>query len=196
MSALPGRKYEFKKTHYATVGKNGHAYLSEDKHLYSVPYNYIGKKITFLYTRQSVEIYYEHERIAIHNRSKAPRAYTTDKDHLASTHRFVAEWNPDRFREWAHSIHEDVGLFIHKIFMNKSHPEQAYKSCLGVLSFTKRVGNDRLIKACQRALAYGIYNYGIIEQILKTGLDKYNEPDAEQLQMPLHDNIRGNDYYQ
>lgn len=196
MSALPARKYEFKKTHYATVGKNGHAYLSEDKHLYSVPYNYIGKKITFLYTRQSVEIYFEHERIAIHNRSKAPRAYTTDKDHLASTHRFVAEWNPDRFREWAHSIHEDVGLFIHKIFLNKSHPEQAYKSCLGVLSFTKRVGNDRLIKACQRALAYGIYNYGIIEQILKTGLDKYNEPDLDQPQMPPHDNIRGKQYYQ
>jgi hypothetical protein len=185
-----------KKTHYATVAKNGHAYLSEDKHMYSVPYQYIGKKVKFLYTRQSIEIYYEYERIAIHNRSKAPRAYTTDKEHLASTHRFVAEWNPDRFREWAHSIHEDVGLFIHKIFQSKSHPEQAYKSCLGVLSFTKRVGNDRLIKACQRALTYGTYNYGIIEQILKAGLDKHNESDAEQLQMPLHENIRGNDYYQ
>lgn len=196
MSALPALKYEFKKIHYATVGKNGHAYLSENKHLYSVPYKYIGKKVKFLYTRQTVEIYYEYERIAIHNWSKAPNAYTTDKDHLASNHRFVAEWNPDRFREWAHSIHEDVGLFIHKILQSKPHPEQGYKSSLGVLSFAKKVGNDRLIKACQRALAYGIYSYGIINHILKTGLDKNNEADADQLQMPFHDNIRGQDYYQ
>ena len=196
MSALPVHKYEFKKVHYGTVAKNGHVYLSEDKHLYSVPYQYIGKKVKFLYTRQTVEIYYEYDRIAIHNRSKAPRAYTTDKDHLASTHRFVAEWNPDRFRDWAHSIHEDVELFIHKIFLAKSHPEQGYKSCLGVLSFAKKVGNERLIKACQRALAYGIYSYGIIDQILRTGLDKYNDPDKEQLEMPFHENIRGQEYYQ
>jgi transposase len=196
MSALPSCIYEFKKHHYSTVAKNGHAYLSEDKHSYSVPYNYIGKKVKFLYTRQTIEIYYEYERIAIHNRTKGPGSYTTDKDHLASTHRFVAEWNPERFREWADSIHVDVGLFIHNILLNKAHPEQAYKSCLGVLSFAKSAGNERLIKACQRALAYGIYNYSIIVKILKTGLDKYNDPDVDQLKMPFHDNIRGQQYYQ
>lgn len=195
MSALPGTKYEFKKIHYSTVAKNGHAYLSEDKHSYSVPYNFIGKKVKFLYTRQTVEVFYNYERIAIHNRSKSPHHYTTDNEHLASTHRFVAEWNPDRFRKWARSIHQDVELFVHKIFQAKKYPEQAYKSCLGVLSFAKKVGNDRLIKACQRALAYGIYNYNIIEHILKTGLDKYNEPDLEPPQMPSHDNIRGKQYY-
>jgi transposase len=195
MSALPGTKYEFKKIHYSTVAKNGHAYLSEDKHSYSVPYTFIGKKVKFLYTGQTVEIFYNYERIAIHNRSKSPHHYTTDNDHLASTHRFVAEWNPDRFRKWAQSIHQDVELFIHKILQTKKYPEQAYKSCLGVLSFAKKVGNDRLVKACQRALAYGIYNYGIIDQILKAGLDKFNDPDTEQLQMPFHENIRGQEYY-
>jgi transposase len=195
MSALPGTKYEFKKIHYSTVAKNGHAYLSEDKHTYSVPYTFIGKKVKFLYTGQTVEIFYNYERIAIHNRSKSPHHYTTDNDHLASTHRFVAEWNPDRFRKWAQSIHQDVELFIHKILQTKKYPEQAYKSCLGVLSFAKKVGNDRLVKACQRALAYGIYNYGIIDQILKAGLDKFNDPDTEQLQMPFHENIRGQEYY-
>jgi transposase len=196
LSALPVRKYEFKKTHYSTVAKNGHAYLSEDKHSYSVPYTFIGKKVKFLYSRQTVEIFYNYERIAIHNRTKSPHHYTTDNDHLASSHRFVAEWNPDRFRKWGRSIHQDVELFIHKILLAKNYPEQAYKSCLGVLSFAKKVGNDRLIKACQRALAYGIYNYSIIDQILKNGLDHYNEPDLEPPQMPSHDNIRGQKYYQ
>lgn len=196
MSALPGTIYEFKKTHYSTVAKNGHAYLSEDKHSYSVPYTFIGKKVKFLYTRETVEIFYNYERIAIHNRSKSAHHYTTDNDHLASSHRFVAEWNPDRFRKWARSIHQDVELFISKIFLAKKYPEQAYKSCLGVLGLAKKVGNDRLIKACQRALSYGIYNYSIIEQILKGGLDKHNEPDVEPPQMPSHDNIRGEQYYQ
>lgn len=58
----------------------------------------------------------------------------------------------------------------------------------------KKVGNDRLIKACQRALVYGSCSYGIIDHILKTGFDNNNEADAEQLQMPFYDNIRGQEY--
>ena len=65
-----------------------------------------------------------------------------------------------------------------------------------ILSFEKKVGNDRLIKACQRALDYGIYNYKTIQSILEKGLDKNTDGDTEQLEMPLHDNIRGEDYYQ
>jgi len=196
MNALPQIRYEFKKLHYSTVAKNGHAYLSEDKHYYSVPYQYIGKKVKLLYTAKSVECYYSFERIALHNRSKNPGGYSTDKEHLASTHRFVTEWTPERFREWAHSIHEDVGLYIHRILLSKAHPEQAYKACLGVLSFAKTVGRERLTKACQRGLAYEAYNYFIIERILKNGLDKDDGSDAPNLSMPDHDNIRGQQYYQ
>jgi hypothetical protein len=58
------------------------------------------------------------------------------------------------------------------------------------------VGNERLTKACQRALEYGIYNYKTIQTILEKGMDKYDEKeDNENLQMPQHDNIRGEQYY-
>jgi hypothetical protein len=55
-----------------------------------------------------------------------------------------------------------------------------------------------LINACKRALDYGYYNYKIIQTILEKGLDNYNEISEENtpMQMPLHENIRGEDYYE
>jgi transposase len=194
---LPALKYELKKHLYATVAKNGHVGLSLDKHYYSVPYRFIGKKVKLLFSRHSVEIYYNYERIALHTRTKSSYQYTTDKEHLASTHRFVSDWTPERFISWAQSIHEDVKLYILKVLDRKQHPEQAYKSCLGILGFAKKVGNDRLIKACQRALGYGAYNYKTIQKILEKELDLRDSPDeTDQLRMPFHDNIRGENYYQ
>ena len=197
LGPLPLLRYELKKEIYVTVMKNGHVSLNADKHYYSVPYRFIGKKIKLMYSRSVVEIFYHYERIAIHKRLKSPYNYTTDKEHLASAHRFVSDWTPERFLSWASSIHEDVQLYILKILDRKQHPEQAYKSCVGILSFAKKVGNERLIKACQRALGYGIYNYKTIQSILEKGMDKYDEQEEnEQKQMPQHDNIRGENYYQ
>lgn len=135
---LPALRYELKKCLYATVAKNGHVALSADKHYYSVPYRYIGKKVKLLFSRHTVEIYYNYERIALHTRTRLAYHYTTDKEHLASTHRFVAEWTPQKFISWAEGIHEDVKLYILKVLERKQHPEQAYKSCMGILSFAKR----------------------------------------------------------
>lgn len=197
LAPLPALRYELKKQHYATVMKNGHVSLGADKHYYSVPYRFIGRKVKLLYSRHSVEIFYNYERIAIHTRVKSPYSYTTEKEHMASAHRFVSEWTPERFISWAESIHEDVKMYIQKILESKQHPEQAYKSCIGILSFGKKVGNERLIKACSRALNYGIYSYKAIQNILEKGMDSYTEPEEnEQLKMPLHDNIRGKNYYQ
>ena len=193
---LPLLRYELKKQLFVTVMKNGHVSLSVDKHYYSVPYRFIGKKVKVMFSRKNVEVFYNYERIATHKRIKSPYNYTTEKEHLASTHRFVSDWTPERFLSWAEGIHEDVRLYILKILDRKQHPEQAYKSCVGILSFGKKVGNDRLIKACQRALDFGVYNYKTIQDILDRGLDKEPEQDKEQLQMPLHDNIRGGKYYQ
>jgi transposase len=196
LQPLPLLRYELRRQQYATVAKNGHVGLGEDKHYYSVPYRFIGKKVKILYSRQNVEIYYNYERIALHNRVKSPYQYTTDKDHLASTHRFVSEWTPERFTDWAQGIHEDVRLYILKVLDRKQHPEQAYKSCMGILGFAGKVGNDRLVKACQRALGYGAYNYKTIQKILERELDHRPAPEeTDQLSMPFHDNIRGGNYY-
>lgn len=196
LQPLPATRYEMKKQLYATVMKNGHVALGPDKHYYSVPYRFIGRKVKLLYTRKTVEIYFNYLRIALHTRTKSAYQYTTDKDHLASTHRFVSDWTPDRFITWAEAIHEDVKAYILKVLDRKQHPEQAYKSCVGILGFAKKVGHDRLTKACQRALGYGIYNYKTIQNILEKNLDGDTETESpSEPSMPEHDNIRGESYY-
>jgi hypothetical protein len=122
--------------------------------------------------------------------------YTTDKEHLPPAHRFVAELEPEKLLVTADEIHKDVKLYITKILDAKKHPESLYKICLGVLNLSKKFGNERLTKACQRSLVFGIYNYRIVKKILESGLDIHdNEENNEEIEMPPHDNIRGSDYY-
>ena len=193
---LPAMRYEFKKQLYATVAKNGHVALSPDKHYYSVPYSCIGKKVKIMFTSYNVEVFDNYRLIAIHKRLQSPFKYTTDKEHLPAAHRFVAELEPDKFLAMADEIHKDVKIYLTKILDIKQHPEYLYKICMGVLNLSKKYGNERLTKACQRSLVFGIYNYRIVKKILESGLDIYEDEDCiEKFEMPQHDNIRGSDYY-
>ena len=195
LSPLPLNRYEVKQLAFATVMQNGHVLLSKDKHYYSVPFSYIRKKVKIMYTESSVEVYYKYNRIALHKRSLKPFNYTTLKEHLASTHQFITEWTPQRFINWGASIDENVKEFITRLLEKKQHPEQSYKSCMGVLSYAKKVGNERLINACKRALDYNIYNYKIIQRILENGLDMISNEQDETHRLPDHHNIRGGNYY-
>ncbi len=189
-------RFEMRETARVTVMKNGHVCLHADKHYYSVHYSYIGKKVKLFYSKTTIDIYYEYELIASHERVKSPHTYTTDPSHMATYNLHIADWNPERFIAEGSKIHPDVELYIREVLCNKSHPEQGYKSCQGILSFAKRVGigPERLIKACQRALLYNVYNFKIIETILQRNLDQF-EVDEHTATMPEHDNIRGKQYY-
>jgi hypothetical protein len=176
--------------------KNGHVCLGADKHYYSVPFGYISKKVRVLYSKSIVEVFYKYELIAAHQRVRSAHNYTTDPSHMATQHQVLAEWNPDYFLAQARNISKEVEYYIAQVLRKKPHPEQAYKSCQGILSFAKRVGHQRLIKACQRGHAYGLYHYRAIEDILQRGLDLYDLEEDRQLPMPDHENIRGKNYYQ
>lgn len=192
---LPLLPYEFKRQQYATVAVNGHVCLKEDKHYYSVPYMYIGKKVKVMYTSTHVEIYYNYTLLTVHIRDRKQYGYTTNPDHLASKHRYLTEWNPERFIKWAESIDATVRVFIMRLMESKTHPEQSYKACQGVLGFERKVGRERLINACRRAIEYENYSYNAIKSILENKYDMltYAELSAE---IPLHENIRGENYYQ
>lgn len=195
LKILPAEKYELKNFRWLTVQKFSHIYLSDDKHYYSVHYKYNGKKVKVAYTNTQVEIYLEHERIAVHRRDRKPSGYTTIKEHMASVNRFVSEWSPEFFLTWAGGIGESAKQFIGKILESKAHPEQGYRSCLGILCCAKKVGKERLNNACSRALYYGDYKYSIVKNILNKGLDK--EPVQLEIHctIPVHENIRGEKYY-
>jgi len=192
---LPLLRYEFKKLAFVTVPKNCHICLPADKHYYSVPYHFIGKNIKILYSNENVEMFYHYERIAFHKRDRLAYTYTTVNEHLSPAHRFITELTSDRFVSLAGEIHPDVKLYISVILESQRHRDQAYRICIGVLGFAKKVGNERLTKACQRATSCGTYSYRIIKKILEQGLDM-DKDEGENLKMPEHNNIRGKDYYQ
>lgn len=195
LQLLPDTRYQMRKIKQVTVMKNGHVYLTEDQHYYSVPYELIGKKLTMQYSRSVVTLYFKYQLIAEHKRLRSPHNYTTEGSHMPPQHRYITEWSPTFFLEKAKAVDPSVEYYISQVLAKKQHPEQAYKSCQGILSFAKRVGHTRLIRACKRAHEIGYYNYKIIEDILKRHLDQYEEDPVVE-EMPSHENIRGGDYYQ
>lgn len=193
---LANTRYEINKFAEGTVHKNSHVYLSADKHYYSVPYQLIGKKVRVIYNTLKVDVYYKQEPVATHDRCYQPNRYTTKTSHMPSAHQYVTEWNPDKFIGWAEGIGENCRLYIIRILERSKYPEQNYKSCIGVLSLSKKIGKKRLDRACKRGLEYEVFNYRIIENILEKGLDHLEEELPIDTQIPPHDNIRGKGYYQ
>ena len=196
----PLNPYLFESTtvQLSTVNKYGHVLLSVDKRFYSVPYKLIGKRLKVKYTTTQLQVYNENEIVAVHDRYHGKDLkYITTQDHLASHHKYATDWNPQKFMTTANEIGAGVAQYISKILAREVYPEQSYRSCSGVLNFAKRVGNTRLINACKRADSYGIYNYGIIDQILRSKADAIPmEDEIPTTDMPTHENVRGADYFE
>jgi transposase len=191
--------FELMSVQLSTVNKYGHVLLSVDKRYYSVPFKLIGKRLKIKYSTRKLSVYDDIEIVAVHDRfSGKGHKYITIQDHLASQHKYLSEWNPQKFMEMATAIDEVVANYISKILSREMYPEQSYKSCSGVLNLAKRVGKQRLINACRRADGYGLYNYGIIDQILRSKADNiaFEDDEPANPSMPLHENIRGQDYYE
>lgn len=190
-------RYELRKSTVLTVMKDGHVRLSQDAHYYSVPCRYIGKKVKVTYTSTEVDIYSNYTCIASHKRSYARFKYTTVDEHRPANHRYCSDWNPEKFISEAAAIHKDVADYITKVLEYKTYPEQAYKSCAGILNFARGVGAKRLINVCRWADSYGLYNYPAIEKILNNRQDELPLPedDAVLQDMPQHENIRGKEYF-
>jgi transposase len=141
-----------------------------------------------------VEIFNRNVRIAIHERDRRPNKYTTLPDHMPPNHRWMNDWNPERLEGWAENIGPAVKEMIKAVLERRQHPEQAYRSCLGILNLVKKYGEQRLNKACMRAMYYNHYSWRGINNILKNGMEDIQEEDLFS-RLPEHENIRGNQYY-
>ncbi|KZE73321.1 MULTISPECIES: IS21 family transposase [Myroides] len=194
LKALPIDLYPIKTYKTATVLKNYHVDFREDKHHYSVPYQYLGKKVTLIVDQNIVEIYHNYQRIAVHPRNRRTSGYSTLKEHLPPKSQYNAGWSEEYFISWANKIGPETKAFIGKILHKQTFVEQSFKSCIAVLSFASKVGNSRLNLACKRALAYEHISYKAIENILKNGLDQ-QELEQNLQAIPQHENIRGNNYF-
>lgn len=198
LKPLAAQKYQLKDYARAKVQKIGYVYFSADKSYYSVPYRYIGLSTTIHYTKDMVEVYHYHERIALHERNGIKGKYNTIKDHLSSTHQKYKDWSPEYFKTRAKSYGQDVEACVNELFVNRQYPETAYKSALGIFKLGQLYGNERLNNACKRAIMGDAVSYKHIENILKNSLDKYVEApiNLHQTHIPAHENIRGKASYQ
>lgn len=198
LKALPVDRYEMKQSFYAKVNKDSHILLGTDRHYYSVPVRFLSRKVKIIYSSSVVEIFSKYERIAIHQRSKVPHGYTTNNSHLTNTHRYSAERTPETFMERAEAIHPDVLSVIKSIMESRRHEDQKIKTCEGILALQRRYSPERLANACRRALDYGVdvRIFKTIESILENNMDSQRENVfSNELPMPAHHNIRGEEYY-
>lgn len=198
LKPLRAEAYELRRFLNLKVQFNYHIFFSPDKHYYSVPWRYGGKRVTVIYTSSSVEIYHKNVRIASHLRDLSAKRYTTAKEHMPPHHEFYQGWSPQKMIGWAEAIGVEVKAMIEAVLESRQYPEQAYKASLGILNLVKKYGKDRLNQACARALEYRCYTYRSVRNILENNLDKAPNHEHETVyrELPVHENIRGNKYFQ
>lgn len=198
LKPLPSSIFEIKNTTESKVPKNYHVILGEDRHHYSVPYTLIGKRLKIVYTADTVEIYDKLTRVAIHKRNYTRNGHSTRLEHQPPSHKHAAEqraWDDEYFLRNASYLGQSVQEVVKRILASKVTEVQTYNSCLGILRLGKAYGPDRLEAACRRALSAPRVNYGMVKSILDKNLDKASH-QQNQMDLPIHDQIRGPEQYQ
>jgi transposase len=196
---LPHERFAMKNTTEATVGVNYHVELREDRHYYSVPYTLRRRdpptRVKLVWDDRVVAIYYDNVRVTQHRRDRTPNGYTTLPEHMPPSHRWYAEWSPEKFLGWARSIGPETEAILAKVLEAAVYPPQAFRSCLGILSLAKQHGPERLNKACAKALQVGTQSFKRIQSILALRLEEECQPQLELGSLPPHENVRGSEYY-
>ena len=172
-------------------------HLDVEHHFYSVPHPLLHERLDVRLSATTVEIFHRGTRVWLHPRSHVPGQHTTVPEHMPKAHRAHLEWSPSRLIHWGTSIGPHVETLVHQILESRPHPEQGYRSCLGLFRLAKRYGPERLNAACARAVAAGARSYRHVDAMLKHGLDR--QPlQLEAVVTPsagVHENVRGAAYY-
>ena len=193
---LPQQTYELAEWKQATVQFNYH--VSVDGMYYSVPYEYIKRKVDVRATASTIEVFYKQTRIASHRRLYGRKGqYSTVTAHMPEVHQKYLEWNGDRFRRWGAQIGPSTAAVVNAILTSKRVEQQSYRSCMGLLKLKDRYSPKRLENACALALSYtSSPSYKNVKDILAAGRDKpvAEEPDANADPNP-YALTRGSDYY-
>ena len=196
LQPLPVTRYEFGEWRLG-LKVNIDYHIEADRHYYSVPYQLVGQRVDVRSSAMTVEVFFSGKRVASHLRSRLVGRHTTDPAHMPDSHRRHAEWTPSRIIEWAGKTGPSTASLAEEIMEARRHPEQGYRSCLGIIRLADRYGTERLEAAAARALASRALSYRSVESILRHGLDSQplgEKPPARTHRR--HHNLRGPEYYQ
>lgn len=191
---LPSQPYEFADWQKRRVGIDYH--VEVDGHYYSVPYQHAKEEVLVRIGEKTVEAYLRGKRIASHLRKHSKARHTTAPEHMPANHKAIADWTPAKFRIQAQKIGPHTLAVVEHQLNTRKYPEQAYRSCVGILRHINTHGKEALEQACELALQINSANYRSISSILKTGKAKPVEQQSQQALLPEHhSNVRGADYY-
>jgi len=186
---LPEKAYEFAIWKTATVNIDYH--VAFEKHYYSVPHTLIRQQVEVRASERMVQIFHKGQQVTLHPRSRAAGRFTTRPEHMPSNHRFVLGVNADWLLEQAREVGPHTAQYLSALLKSRSYPEQAYRSCLGVLSLASKYPHELLETACQRLQAARLLSYGD----LKNELQALARQLASDQPPTVHENIRGETYY-
>jgi transposase len=193
LKPLPAEPYVFAEWKECRVGLDYHVEI--EKHYYSVPHQLLREKVWARITARTVEIFHCGKRVAAHMRSSSNRKHTTMREHMPSSHRRYADWTPERLRRQAGAIGRHTSALVEIILRERTHPEQGFRACVGILRLAKIYGRERLEAACSRALEIGARSYSSVNSILKNNLDRQRPAMPADGPAIAHDNIRGPTYF-
>ncbi len=193
LKPLPAEPYVFAEWKECRVGIDYH--VEVDKHYYSVPHYLLREKVWARITARTIEVFCRGTRVAAHVRSSSNREHTTVREHMPSSHRRYADWTPERLRQQAGDIGPHASALVDIILRERTHPEQGFRACIGILRLAKSYGRDRLEAACNRALEIGARSYSSVNSILKNNLDRQRSDTPADGPAIAHNNIRGPNYF-
>lgn len=194
LKPLPATPFVLAEWRRARVNIDYH--VEFEGHYYSVPHALVRQEVELRITRSTLEILVRNRRVAIHPRNPGKGGYSTVADHMPAAHRAHAGWSPGKLIAWGASVGPATGELVKRLLMEKRHPEQGYRACLGLMRLARSVGRERMEGACARALAIGAHRYRSVASILEKGLDRQPVASAQaELPLPSHANVRGPDYY-
>ncbi len=193
LRALPSSPFVLASWSEATVNIDYH--VTVDHHYYSVPYGLIHQRLQVRLSDTTVELFHKAKRVAAHRRSFQRGQFTTLDEHRPKAHQRHLEWTPGRIIEWARKIGPQCALVVERVMAQRPHPEQGFRSCLGIIRLGKAHGQDRLEAACRRALHFGTVNYRSIESILDKRLEAQPLEVDSPWASPAHENVRGQQYF-
>ncbi|MBV8458519.1 MAG: transposase, partial [Acetobacteraceae bacterium] len=192
LQALPSVPYEYAEWRRCRVNLDYHIEIA--RHYYSVPFWLLRQEVEARITTKTVEIFHRGKLVAAHLRSLLRHRPTTVADHMPSSHRRYRDWTHERIQREAAALGDDTAMLVELILSSRPHPEQGFRSCIGILRLQKSYGVERVDAACARALALGTRSYSSVATILKNRQDGNAPAEAEQRGM-VHENIRGPGYY-
>jgi transposase len=193
LKPLPAEPYVFAEWKQCRVGLDYHVEI--EKHYYSVPHQLLRETVWARITARTIEVLHRGQRVAAHVRSSSDRKHTTVREHMPSSHRRYADWTPERLRRHAGEIGRHTATLVEIILQERTHPEQGFRACVGILRLAKSYGRERLEAACCRALEIGARSYSSVNSILKNNLDRQRPATPADGPAITHDNIRGPTYF-